>query len=229
MKNTNNKFITLINKNTFTKALAFVVYSLALLCLFILIINSNVVGNTKDRIYSVDSIDMLSNDYDCILILGAGIKRDGSPTDMLYDRLKAGFDAYNEGIATFIFLSGDSENSDYTETVTMNNVLTEMGVNSIHIISDGYGLSTYDSIWRAYNVYGFTKILIVSQKYHLPRAIYIAEKLGLEADGLDAALRGYKKQPIYTAREYLARIKDVIFCELGIEPTYTERWENVYE
>jgi vancomycin permeability regulator SanA len=104
-----------------------------------------------------------------------------------------------------------------------------MGVAEESIICDGYGLSTYESIWRAKNVYGYKRILIISQKYHLYRAIYIAQELGLEAYGLDAALQGYAKQPIYNLREYLARIKDMIYAELCPTPQYTQRWENFNE
>ena len=72
-------------------------------------------------------------------------------------------------------------------------------------------------------------MLIVTQEYHLYRAIYIAQKLGLEAYGIDAALRDYSKQPIYTFREYFARVKDMIFAVAQPLPTYTEKWEVSYE
>lgn len=204
-------------------------YILALVSLFVFVVNINIVANTNDNIYSTDENIKLSSDFDCILILGAGVRGDGSPTPMLNDRLLTGYEAYDSKKSSVIFPSGDSEHEDYTETVTMKQVLLEMGVEEESIICDGYGLSTYESIWRAKNVYGYKRILIISQKYHLYRAIYIAQELGLEAYGLDAALQGYAKQPIYNLREYLARIKDMIYAELCPTPQYTQRWEDFNE
>ena len=221
-------------KNIFTKykkpilqSLIFVGYNVALVFLFILIVNLNIVAKTNDNIYSIDETVKLDNDYDCILILGAGIKADGSPTPMLRDRLIAAFQAHQQINDVTVFISGDSENSDYCETVTMKSFLIDSGISEDNIISDGYGLSTYESIWRAKNVYGYNKILIVSQKYHLHRAIYIANELDINAYGFDAAITTYAKQPIYSFREYLARIKDMLFAELLPMPKYIEKWGNI--
>ena len=71
--------------------------------------------------------------------------------------------------------------------------------------------------------------MIVTQKCHLHRAIYLSQQLGLEAYGLDGALRSYGKQPIFSFREYLARIKDMIYAELAPNPTYTHKWEVINE
>lgn len=224
VKNMLNKYNTAI-KNT----LIFVAYVLALVFLFVAVINLNIVAITNDNIFTIDETIKLSDGFDCIMILGAGVRKDGSPTPMLNDRLTTGYEAFSEQKSTVIFLSGDSEEPDYTETVTMKNVLIENGVPYEAIVSDGYGLSTYESIWRAKNVYGYKKILIVSQGYHLNRAIYIARELGLNAYGLDAALQGYAKQPIYSFRESLARIKDMIYSEMLPTPEYTQSWEGFDE
>ena len=231
MRNVLDKFRNMFTKNKkpIMQTFAFIGYIAMLVFLFVLIMNLSIVANTNDNIRSVDELIKITDDFDCILILGAGVKKDGSPTDMLYDRLIAGYEAFEDGKSQVIFLTGDSENEDYTETATMKKVLKENGVDEANIICDGYGLSTYESIWRAKNVYGYKKILIVSQKYHLHRAIYIAQELGLEAYGLDGALRSYGKQPLYSFREYLARIKDMIYAEWCPEPTYVERWEDANE
>lgn len=207
----------------------FIGYLVALIFLFVLIINLNIVALTNDNIYTIEQLEKIPNDFDCILILGAGIKQDGTPTPMLRDRLITGFEAYLSNKSIPVLVSGDSENIDYSETTTMKSFLIEKGVDKNIIISDGYGLSTYESIWRAKNVYGFNKILIVTQKYHLHRAIYIANKLDMLAYGLDSALVSYGKQPIYSLREYFARIKDMIYAELNLNPTYIEKWEEKYE
>ena len=215
-------------RNILIKTLLYIAFIVVLLSLFVLIINVNMVANTNDRIISIDNLEK-SEEYDCILILGAGIRQDGSATPMLRDRLITGISAYNHLENVPIFLSGDSENSNYKETVTMRNYLIENGINEADIICDGYGLSTYESIWRAKNVYGFDKILIVSQKYHLHRAIYIADEIGMNADGLNAALTTYGKQPYYSFREYFARIKDVFYSEIYPTPKYNEIWREVNE
>ncbi len=208
----------------------FIGFVVLLMALFVLIVNINIVSITEDDIFTAEELQSNLNSYDCVLILGAGVRSDGSPTPMLNDRLITGYQASVNSNTSVIFISGDSENSDYTETVTMKNVLIEMGVSENNIISDGYGLSTYESIWRAKNIYGFDKILIVSQKYHLHRAIFIAEKLGMDADGVDAALQGYAKQPIYDAREALARLKDMLYIAMMPQPNYTQKWqEGAYE
>ena len=216
-------------KKIIQKSLIFMSFVLALVFLFVLVINVNIVTKTNDNICSVNELIKLDDDFDCIIILGAGVKLNGTPTDMLRDRLIAGFEGYKHLKNVPILNSGDSERSDYCETVTMHSFLLDKGAKETSIIDDGYGLSTYESIWRAKNVYGFNKILIVSQKYHLHRAIYIANELGLTAYGLDGALTTYGKQPLYSLRETLARIKDMIYAEMQPTPKYTEKWEEIYE
>lgn len=214
----------LFDKKFFKQSLIFIAFVVALVFLFILTVNLNIVANTNDNIYSVSETIKLSDDFDCILILGAGVKANGTPTDMLRDRLLAGFEGYKQLKTVPVFLSGDSENSDYQETVAMKKFLLDKEISEEDIICDGYGLSTYESIWRAKNVYGYNKILIVSQKYHLYRAIYIANELGMTAYGIDGALTTYGKQPLYSLREYLARLKDVFYTEMRYNPKYIEKW-----
>ena len=207
----------------------FVGYLVALVLVFVLIINLSIVAQTKENIYELDEAAHSPNDYECILILGAGVRSDGSATPMLRDRLITGFEVFIDSPTVPIILSGDSEHSSYTETVTMKNYLINMGVPENQIICDGYGLSTYESIWRTKYVYGYDKILIISQEYHLYRAIYIADKFGMTAYGVDAALTTYGKQPIYSIREYFARIKDMIYADIHPDPKYTEIWEEKHE
>ncbi len=214
------------NRRTIADIFIFIGFVLLLIFLFVAVVNWNIVLNTNDSIYSTEELVSLKEEYDCIIVLGAGVRADGTPTDMLRDRLITAYEAYKNGNSPKLLLSGDSEASDYTETVTMKKFLMEKGVPESAIVSDGYGLSTYESIWRAKNIYKCNKILIISQKYHLHRAIYIAEELGMEAHGIDAALESYRKQPIYDARECLARIKDMIYAEMGPDPKYTDEWES---
>ena len=209
------------------RSLIIVFYFIALFAVFVTLLNINVVQITKDKIYDIDEIEFISEKYDCILILGAGVKADGSPSPMLFDRLQTANSVFQTGKYNLILVSGDSEHEGYSETTTMKNELINMGIEEDIILSDGYGLSTYESIWRAKYVYGFDKVIIISQKYHLNRALYIAEKLQIDAIGVDGALRSYGKQPLYSFREYLARVKDVFYVEMGKASTYTDRWEDL--
>ncbi len=222
------KFTLTKYKKPISHSMIFIGYLLALIFTFALIINLNIVKKTDNHIYTLDELETLSNDYDCIFILGAGVKKDGSTTPMLRDRLLTGIEVYNNSKIP-IFVTGDSEDASYTETVTMKKFLIEHGVPENDILCDGFGLSTYDSIWRAKYVYGYNKILIISQKYHLNRAIYIANELGMHADSIDAALATYSKQPLYNFREYLARVKDVYYTEIRPDAKYTEIWREVNE
>lgn len=206
------------------KSLAFIGFVCALTVLSVCILNISIVAKTDSHIYDIENIESLSGEYDCILVLGAGVRADGSPTPMLDDRLMTAIEAYKEGKSAVLFVSGDSEYEDYRETDTMKTVLLENGVPEENIICDGYGLSTYESMWRIKNVYGYEKVLVVTQRYHLHRALYIADKMGVEADGLDASLRSYGKQIIYSLREYIARTKDFYFTLTLPSPKYTEKW-----
>ena len=160
-------------------------------------------------------------DPEVILILGCGIKANGEPSDMLEDRLKTGIALYQTGVAPKILLSGDHEFDDYNEIAVMKRVCLEAGVPEEAILCDRYGLSTYDSIVRAAEVFGLERAVIVTQKYHLYRALYISEKLGMECVGIDADIRRYRLQWYRELREVLARCKDFYMIQRQAEPVYT--------
>ncbi len=159
-------------------------------------------------------------DADCILILGAGVRDDGTPSNMLEDRLKVGIELYNSGAAPKILLSGDNSRDDYNEPETMKRYCVENGVPEEDIVLDYAGFSTYESLFRARDVFCTENIIIVTQKYHLYRALYVAEKLGLDAVGVSADLRTYRGQSYRDLRETAARNKDFLFTLFMPEPTY---------
>lgn len=207
------------------RSILIILIAVILLCvLSALVINVSVIAKTRNSIFEALTSDEDHGNYDCILILGAGVRSDGTPSPMLEDRLKAGKNAYDLGAAPLIVVSGDSHKEDYDEVLTMKNYLVENGVPENRIICDGYGLSTYDSIYRLIYVYGCKNALIVTQSYHLNRAVYIADKLGLDACGLSADLRSYRNQLIYSSRECIARVKDFFFTLKAVTPKYTEVW-----
>ena len=176
-------------------------------------------NSVNDRIITVDQATELRN-VDCILILGAGIKPDGTPTNMLRDRLKVGIELYKNGTSPVILVSGDHTREDHDEVSVMKNYIAERDVPTDKIFRDHAGVCTYDSIYRAKSIFGAKKIVIVTQQYHLYRALYIAEQLGIEAYGVSATLDTYSKQAYHDIREVLARVKDFYCTLLEVKPKY---------
>lgn len=212
---------TLTWKSFLIKSIAFVFLFAILSSACVFTISLSIVSYSKSNIVEKGN---LSSDqkYDCILVLGAKVK-ENSPSHMLEDRLKTGIELYLNGAAPVLLFSGDSENPEsYDETAAMKSYALSAGIPESAIVCDPYGLSTFDSIRRAKELYGYKEILIVTQEYHLYRAIYIAEKLELDAGGVSADLRTYRGQFIRDAREVLARFKDFFYVLLDKEAKYTE-------
>ena len=173
-------------------------------------VNIFVCADSGKRIVSTDTAREQAP-FDCILVLGAGIVR-GRPSDMLADRLLAAVELYQLGVAPKILVSGDHGSTDYDEVNVMKNYVIEQGVPSEDVFMDHAGFSTYDSVYRAINIFGAEKILIVTQRYHLYRAVYIAKHLGAEALGVNSDPRTYIGQPLRECRELAARVKDFVMC-----------------
>ena len=192
---------------------------LAIICIVVILsINFYVVGSTKKQILNENDYSKLK-DIDCILILGAGIWGD-EPSPMLEDRLLEGINLYNEGIAPKIIMTGDHGREEYDEVNIMKKFAIEKGVPSEDIFMDHAGFSTYESIYRAKEIFGADDIVIVTQEYHLYRALYIADKLDINAYGVNSDPRKYSGQSYRELREILARSKDFVNCLFKPKPTY---------
>ncbi|MBR5533623.1 MAG: YdcF family protein [Ruminiclostridium sp.] len=178
-------------------------------------ISGYVVLSTRDAILTQE--DTPPQDLDCILVLGCGIRSDGSPTPMLSSRLQRGVELYQAGWADKVLLSGDDSGKDYNELATMKRVTLELGVPEEDILTDHAGFSTYESIYRAKEEFGVQRVVIVTQEYHLYRALHLADALGLEAYGVAAAPRNDAGQIGRSLREILARDKD--FFTAILQPT----------
>ena len=139
---------------------------------------------------------------------------------MLEDRLLEGISLYKDKVAPKIIMSGDHSKKDYDEVNLMKNYAIEKGVPSEDIFMDHAGFSSYESIYRAKEIFGVKKMIIVTQKYHLYRAIYIANKLGIEVYGVGADPRKYVGETYRNLREILARNKDFIKCIFKPKPTF---------
>lgn len=179
--------------------------------LLLLFANLSVYLSSKDRILTEKEATKLE-DVDCILVLGAGVKKDGSPTHMLEDRILEGVSLYKLGASDVMIMSGDHGTEYYDEVNCMKNYAIEQGVASEDIFMDHAGFCTYDSMYRAAHIFGIKRMIIVTQDYHMYRAIYDARKLGIDAYGVVSNPREYQGQTYRDIREILARFKDYFLC-----------------
>ncbi len=186
--------------------------------IYIMVVNGAIVAFGRDRVVKIDEASEFN--ADCILVLGAGVRPDGSPSDMLEDRLKTAVALYEAGAAPCLLLSGDHSRADYDEVGAMIKYAADAGVPEEVLIPDYAGFSTYESIYRARDIFSVKRVVIVTQEYHLYRALYVADALGVEAVGVSADLRAYRGQLMREIREVLARNKDLIYTIFRPEPTF---------
>lgn len=203
--------------------LAYIALALAALCVigavYVFSVNAYVKNTTKDSIITPERASELE-DVDCIIVLGCFVKPSGVPSDMLYDRIKMGNELYLSKAAPKIIMSGDHGQVEYDEVSTMKAYAVDAGVPSEDVFCDHAGFSTYESIYRAKEIFGADKVIIVTQEYHLHRALYVAKSLGIDAYGVSADYRTYAGQIGRDLREILARNKDFITSIFKPEPTY---------
>ena len=133
-----------------------------------------------------------------------------------------GIELYWAGASDRLLMSGDHGSDDYDEVNTMKTFAMERDVPSEHIFMDHAGFSTYESMYRARDIFKVKKTVVVTQEFHLYRALYIANKLGLDAYGVASNPRAYAGQEYREIREMLARIKDFFTVLFQPEPTYLE-------
>jgi len=194
------------------------VVGLAILgCISLLLINVYIKASTRDRIISPEIAANVS--VDCILVLGAGVYNE-TPSAMLHDRLLQGVALYDMGASGKILMSGDHGRKEYDEVNVMKKFAVDKGVPSENVFMDHAGFSTYESLYRARDIFQVKKVMIVTQEYHMYRALYIAKALGLDAYGVAADPRQYAGQSYRETREVLARAKDFFYTLVKPKPTY---------
>lgn len=187
-------------------------------CLTVFSVNAYVIAVGKNSLLTPQEAAELT-DVDCILVLGCQVRADGSPSNMLSDRIDRGIQLYELGAAPKLLMSGDHGREDYDEVGTMKQVAIDAGVPSPDVFKDHAGFSTYESLYRAREIFGAEKIIIVTQEYHLYRALYIAKALGIEAYGVASDSRTYPGQSMREAREILARNKDFVMSIFKPKPS----------
>ncbi len=185
-----------------------------LFAITLLSLNAAIKSVTKDRILSPQTAAQLG-DIDCILVLGCHVR-----SQYLADRLTTAFGLYDMGASPKLLMTGDHGREVYDEVNYMLDKAEEHGIDRKDVFTDHAGFSTYESIYRAKEIFGAERIIIVTQEYHLYRSLYIAEKLGVEAYGVSASLHGYGSQDYQDMRESLARMKDFFYALIKPEPTF---------
>jgi vancomycin permeability regulator SanA len=160
---------------------------------------------------------------DCALVLGAGVGEDGTPSHVLEDRLAEGLELFRAGRVKTLIVSGDHRAADYDEPNAMRRWLEARGVPASVILMDHAGIDTYSSVWRAKNVFAASKVVIVTQRFHLPRALWLARSLGLDAEGAEADRRPYRGAMWFQAREVLSRTKAGVDIAIGRTPKSVAR------
>lgn len=180
--------------------------------------NFATIQQTKDDIVTPEVAT--SFDGDAIVVLGASVFADGTPSGILQDRLDDGIELYFAGAAPKIIMSGDNSTVSYNEVKAMKDYAISRGVPSEDIFCDHAGFSTYESMYRAKHVFGAKRIIVATQTYHLYRALYAAHGLGLEAIGVPSDYHTYDRQPLYDLREIPARTKDFFKVLFEVPSTF---------
>jgi vancomycin permeability regulator SanA len=158
---------------------------------------------------------------DCVIVLGARVYADGRPSDVLRDRLDEGLLVWREGKARRIVVSGDHGTPTYDEPNAMRAYLETRGVPREAIVMDHAGFDTYSSMWRAKHVFGAKRVVVVTQRFHLARAVWVARELGMEAEGRAADRHVYRGIMWLELREMGSRPKAFVDVAIGRKPRYT--------
>lgn len=157
------------------------------------------------------SVDEIAPDRVAI-VFGAGLWRDGSPTPVLRDRVMTAAKLYFEGKVEKLLMSGDNRFEDYNEPAAMGDYAMRLGVPEEAIVLDYAGRRTYDTCYRARDIFGLESAILVTQGFHLPRALYTCNALGVEASGVAADVRIYRKRSLafWHTRETIATIRAML-------------------
>ncbi|MCL2787054.1 MAG: YdcF family protein [Micrococcales bacterium] len=205
----------------FRRAVIVLASLMGLVCLVVAGLNLWVVRSTTGRIVDEASQarERFGSGYDAILVLGAGITPDGKPSVTLTNRLATAVELYQAGLAPVVLLTGDNSRLDYNEVEVMRQYMVDAGVPAGDVYRDFAGFSTWESIYRAREVFQARRLVIVTQRYHLYRALFGADRLGLDAVGV-AAERWKGFDLGQDIRETAARTKEPLATLFGRKPTF---------
>lgn len=174
------------------------------------------VGAAAERIATIEELSSAP----AVIVLGASVHPNGDPSDVLEDRLLTALDVYQAGKAEKFIVSGDNGQEEYDEVNAMREYLLAHDVPPEDIFLDHAGFDTYDSMYRANAVFGLQEAIVVTQQFHLPRALYIGGSLGMDVQGVVADRRRYLGRYSYAVRESVANVKAVINILLNSKPKF---------
>lgn len=194
---------------------AIAIFVIAVFSLFLLV-NHLVYKEGQGKIYDAEAVPQKQ----VALVLGAGVHENGSLSDMFRDRNDVAIELYKSGKVQKILVSGDHGRKEYDEVNAAKEYLLSNGVEGKDIFLDHAGFDTYDSIYRARDIFQVDSMIIVTQGYHLPRALYIAKSLGMDAVGADAELRTYGREDYRNFREKFAVAKACLDVASGAKPKF---------
>ncbi len=186
------------------------------LAALVVVANVYTVASTRDDVHTVSQL--AGAHADAVVVLGASVFADGTPSDILADRLEVACDLYEAGAADVVIVSGDNRDSRYNESDAMKDYCVKLGVPADDVYVDHAGCDTYASMYRAHFTYGAQSAVVVTQAYHLYRALAIAQGLGMDAQGAPADKGAYDNQLNYSLREVGARTKDFVQTLLKLPP-----------
>lgn len=178
------------------------------------------IDSTDDRISEEEAAKLKAIDPQCIMVLGASVNPDGSPGNMLRDRLDTAIELYHKGVAPKLLLTGDDGQVIYNEVQVMKDYAISAGVPERDIVLDHAGFSTYESAYRAAAVFKAERMIVVTQQYHLYRSLYGCKHMGIEVLGAASNQDVYTGQDFREIREVLARDKDFVKWIFKPEPTF---------
>lgn len=167
-------------------------------------------------------------DSSVALVFGAGLKKGGLPSDVLSDRVLSAVDLYKTGKVKKILMSGDNSTVNHDEVTAMKKLAIDHGVKSDDIVLDYAGFDTYDSCYRARDIFGLSEVIAVSQEFHLPRVLYTCNELGVKTIGYASDKHVYVKAKFWKVREFLAQIKAGLDVQLlHSKPKFLGPKENI--
>ena len=150
------------------------------------------------------------------IVLGASVKRDGTPSPALLDRIQGGVDLYNAGKVDRILMTGDDGLFHIDEISVMKRAAMEAGVPEQDILTDGHGYRTYESCKRAIEIFSINRAVVVTQRFHLGRVLFLCNELGIDAVGLTADRQSYDRHYEFWFRDLLSSVK--AFSDIYIFP-----------
>ena len=172
--------------------------------LVIAAINKYVYSQNSDKIKTSITEVPTEEPKRTAIVFGARVWDDGSPSNSLYDRVLTGVELYRAGRVKQLLMSGDKTGENYDEPAAMKKLAIELGVPESDIVLDNDGKRTFDTCKRAQTVFGVQKAILVTQDYHLPRALYLCNSLGVDSLGITANRRKYDGENYYHLREFFS-------------------------